>query len=677
MHVLEGAESRMRLTICLLVTVLMLSMCMIASLPAHGQEEQGDIATGPIDPAAGAWLTYRGERTVPDQPEPQVFSLRVEYAFPSEGPPDGKILDAKVSETNAAGQTVSANTYTVQTFDRFYRSQDGGEEGYWLYWLMSGLDEQDSASIENGTRLTVEEIQDFEFKGKLFEVVKMRGGGVELLVERRTGLVFRIAREGGDTLQVEDTNMLTQYSAWGYCMDESAVGNILDSLANDHPELVEVSSLGKSAKGRDIWGVHVTDFTSSETKSAVVIDATTEGDAPEGSAFLMDFLDELVRRAEDDETVADLLSRTSIYAVPLVNPDGLHRWLAMPSASESQVLGSQAPRNGNLVNINRNFDMKWEEGNRDPGSADFAGPSPFSETESQILGKLFEDVPANLYLSLHTGDDIINAPWNWSEQAASNPEAFFYESVLSDLSDVFTFPTRVGTPGAPFTGSSTDWAYEGNGASSPICFDLYMHRPSEEELEKLYEESPDESEAEEDGGMLSIYAAHRDAMALLMENIDSYLAVDIITPELRVEVNVPIDAVVEIQVSGKRALPDATARLILPEESALKFSSLAEKEVALGDLEPGSSVEATWNLEGKASGANTVTVVLTSSYPEYERIPGTYSAEMEISVSSQRTWLVLVLLSVMVLLVLFMVLLSMRKHHRASKEESSEESQGD
>jgi len=635
------------------------AMSMIASVPVCGQEEQGEVITGPIDPAAGAWITYRGERTVPDQPEPQVFSLRVEYAFPPGAPQDGKVMDATVTETDAAGQVVSSGSFAVQTIDRFYRSQDGAVEGFWIYWLMSGLAGEDTATVESGKTLTVDEEQDFDYKGNRFQVVRMRGDGIELLVERRTGLVFRIARDGGDTLQIEDTNMLAQYLSWWYCLDDSAVGSRLDDLANGHPDLVEVSSLGKSARGRDIWGVHITDFTSSEVKSSVVIDAATEGNAPEGCAFLLDFLEELVLRADEDEATAGLLSRLNIYAVPLVNPDGLQRWLAMPSPSESPLLSSQAPRNGNLVNINRNFDMKWEEGNRDPASADYAGPFPFSEMESQILGKLFEDVPANLYLSLHTGDDLINAPWNWSEEAASNPEWSFYESVLAELSDVFPYPTKVGTPGAPFTGSSTDWAYEGNGASSPICFDLYLHRPAEGEI------------AADDGGLSSIYAPFQEAMSILVENLQSYLAVDIIAPELRVEVNVPIDAMVEIQVNGKRALPDARARLILPEDSGLKFSSMAEKEVELGDLAPGSSVKVTWSLEGKASGSNMATIVLTSSYPEYERIPGTYSTEMEISVSTQRTWLVLVLLSIMVLLVLFMVLLSMRKHHRASKEEEA------
>jgi hypothetical protein len=649
-----------RAATCLLLTAALLALSLFPTVRAHGQAEEQDIATGPIDPAAGAWITYKGERTVPGQPEPQLFSLRIAYDFPSSEPRDGKVLDATVTESDAAGKVVSSRTFKLQTIDRLYRSQDTGEEGYWKYWLMPGLDKDGTASIDNVKKLAAEEIQDFDYKGNRFQVARMRGEGVELLVERNTGLVFRIAHDGGETLQIEDTNMLAHYSAWGYCQGYAAAKSRLNALASEHPDLVEVSSLGKSAKGRDICVAHITDFTSKEPKSSVVISAAMEGDAPEGGAFMLDLIEDMVKRAGEDETAAGLLDRLNIYVMPLVNPDGLQRWLAMPDSAESQLLSSQAPRNGNLVNINRNFDIKWEEGNRDPDAAEFAGPSPFSETESQILGKLFEDVPADLYLNLHTGEDLINSPWNWSEQAASNPEWSFYEGVMSELADVFPYPTRVGAPEVPFTGSSTDWAYEGNGASSPVCFDLYMHRPSESEA------------YEDDGSLLDVYGPFREAIFLLMENLQSYLAVDILAPELRAEVNVPIDAVVKIQVSGKRALPNARVRLILPDEGGLKFSSMAEKEIDVGDLQPGSSVKLTWNLEGKISGSNTAAVVLISSYPEYEHIPGTYGAEMEITISTQRTWLVLVLLSAMVLLVLGMVLLSMRKYHRTSQQGSEE-----
>lgn len=623
--------------------------------PARGQEAQEGKETGPIDPTAGAWITYRGERTVPGQPEPQAYSLRVSYGLPPETSQYGKLVMATETQFDASGRATGERTLILQTADRLYRNADGTEEGYWIYWLPPGLEKDDAAAVESSVKLTADEVQDFDFKGERFQVLRMRGGGIELLVERRTGLVFRIAREGGETLGIEDTNMLANHRAWDYSPDDAEVGRRLQELADEHPNLVEVSSVGRSANGRNIWLVHVTDYTSSEMKSNVILDAATEGDAPEGCAFLLDFLEEIVDRAAEDDSVASLLRGINIYALPLLNPDGVQRWLAMPDPAESLLIAGQAPRNGNLVNIDRNFDVKWEEGNRDPSAWDYAGPSPFSEPESQALRELFEDVPADMYISMHGGVDLVTAPWNWSELPASNPEKDFYEGILMDVSGYLPFPFRIGAPHTPFTGSSTDWAYEGNGSSSPICFNLYLHSPQEGE-----------------GDPLSSYSPHREAIITLMENLRSYLAVDISVPRLRVEVNVPIDAVVEITVSGKRALPNTRARLVLPEDSGLKFSSMADKEISLGDLEPGSTTRVVWNLEGRTGGSNTATVILTSSYPDYDKIPGTYSADLEVSISTQRTWLVLALLSILILIVLGIILLSMRKHRRLSGDQTQE-----
>jgi hypothetical protein len=318
-----------------------------------------------------------------------------------------------------------------------------------------------------------------------------------------------------------------------------------------------------------------------------------------------------------------------------------------------------------MVNVDRNFDIKWEQGVRDPASPEFGGPAPFSETESQALRKLFDDIPVDLCISLHTGEDLINAPWNWSQTSNANPEWSFYQGILSELSAFFPYPTSVGAPLAPFTGSSTDWAYEGNGSSSPVCFDLYLHELEGEPA--VAEEGEEETEDEDESSLLSVYAPQREAVLYLMENIQSYLAVKIDTPEPRVEVNVPIDVTVQISVSGKRALPDTKVRLILPDDSGLKLATMSEKEILLGDLEPGSTAEVSWNLEGKTNGTFTAEVVLTSSYPDYARIPGTYGTKMEIKVSSERTWLVLVLLTLLVLAVLGMILLSMRKHRKGEK----------
>ncbi|MDY6795169.1 MAG: M14 family metallopeptidase [Actinomycetota bacterium] len=652
-----------RLWVVLVISglLLMLALCP-ASIAQEEDEGSNDIRTGPIDPAAGSWVLYRGERTLPDQPNPQAFFVRVTYNFAPEIPQDGILLQADVEELDTEQRTVSLQSYTLQTKDRLYHNQEGQMLGFWPYWVPARPGIDDEITVEDEINLIVEEESEYDFRENKYTTELMRGEGIEVLAEKRTGLVFRMQRENGEKLEIEDTNMLAQYPLWGYYPDDVEVGERLESLAESYPDLMEASSLGKSMRGRDIWLAHLADFTSTEKKRSILLTAALEGNAPEGSDFLLDLLDELGERAQEDDEFAELLKRLDIYVVPLVNPDGLQRWLAMPDPAESAVFKNQAPRNGNLVFLNHNFDIQWQDGDKNPASAGYAGKEAFSETESQAIRDLLDDTPVSLYVNLQTGTNSLLAPWNWKTNSGSNPEKSLYESILSELTEIFPYPTRVGIPANPFPGSATDWAYEGNGASSPLCFNLGLARVPIEGEDG--EESETDLSKLEDRGSLEVYSPQKEALYHLMDNLHSYLDVDIITGEPRAEVNVPLDLDVEIVVSGMRALPNAQARLVLTNGSGLKLATLSEKDMSLGNLQPGSTYTVSWELEGKTSGTYIVEVIISSSYPDYENIPGTYSIQFEIVISSQRTWLVLVLLSILVLFLLSLVFLSMRKHQK-------------
>lgn len=647
------------------LTVLATIASGLCPQPARGQGEPPPPHTGPIDPAAGAWIAYRVERTEPDRTGPELFSLRVEYGFlPGEPLTEMSVLAGTV-ETDGQGRVTASRSFVIDTVDRSYTDRDSGEEGYWPYWLAPGLREGEMATVGDMAHLAAEEVQDYTFKGHKLRAVKLAGGGMEVLAEQRTGLVLQLKRDGGYALTIEDTNMLAQYPAWGYAPDASSLGESLSALEDEYPDLVEVSSLGKSSKGRDVWIARVTDFASEEDKLSMLLVAGMEGDAPEGSALLLDFLEEFLARARSEEGLARTLEGLNLYILPLLNPDGMQRWLAMPDPRESVTLENQASRNARLVNIDRNFDTRWREADRDPASADYGGSSAFSEPESSLLRDLMEDIGFDIYVNIHTGKDLVTAPWNWSENPSDNPESSFYREVLADITRDLPLQSVMGPDRPPFGGSSTDWAYGGGGASSPACFELHLRRPSLEG--GASGEGGDYSMTLEERGSISLYRPQVKALYRLVENLRSYVGVEISSPELGAEINVPVDVRVQVRVTGIRPLPDARVRLVLPDQSAFKFSGGSQKEVALGDLSPGADMEAAWSLEGKAKANEELKVVLESSYPEYERIPGTFTSSVSIRVSTQRTWIVILLLSVSIVILLAFIASSIRKQRRAEK----------
>jgi murein tripeptide amidase MpaA len=97
----------------------------------------------------------------------------------------------------------------------------------------------------------------------------------------------------------------------------------LRSVADRHPDLVELRSIGTSPEGREIWLAAVTDRSTGEAdaKPAYWIDGNTHAAEVMGSAAALYTIDYLVTHA-DETPLAELLATTALYIVPRVNPDG-------------------------------------------------------------------------------------------------------------------------------------------------------------------------------------------------------------------------------------------------------------------------------------------------------------------------------------------------------------------
>ncbi len=83
-----------------------------------------------------------------------------------------------------------------------------------------------------------------------------------------------------------------------------------------HAGRMKLSSLGQSVQGRDLWMVSV----GSGPKSIFYL-CRQHGHEPASTEGALAFLTALVK-AEDDSPLAVLLSRVTVYVVPMANPDG-------------------------------------------------------------------------------------------------------------------------------------------------------------------------------------------------------------------------------------------------------------------------------------------------------------------------------------------------------------------
>jgi murein tripeptide amidase MpaA len=103
-------------------------------------------------------------------------------------------------------------------------------------------------------------------------------------------------------------------------------------LAEAHPGLSELYSIGKSLQGRDLWTMEITnkETESADEKPGLWIDGNTHSGEVTGSAVCLYTVGYLLENYEKDEFITDLLDNTAIYILPRVNPDGAEIYLTQP-----------------------------------------------------------------------------------------------------------------------------------------------------------------------------------------------------------------------------------------------------------------------------------------------------------------------------------------------------------
>ncbi|HZT41834.1 MAG TPA: M14 family metallopeptidase [Chthonomonadaceae bacterium] len=98
----------------------------------------------------------------------------------------------------------------------------------------------------------------------------------------------------------------------------------LHNLAEFHPNLMRLESIGKSYEGRDVWLLTVTNFSTgpAEDKPAFWADGNIHATEVSASSACLYLLHKLATQYGHDPDVTRLLDTRALYVVPRVNPDG-------------------------------------------------------------------------------------------------------------------------------------------------------------------------------------------------------------------------------------------------------------------------------------------------------------------------------------------------------------------
>ncbi|GAA5848191.1 hypothetical protein JCM9279_000975 [Rhodotorula babjevae] len=252
--------------------------------------------------------------------------------------------------------------------------------------------------------------------------------------------------------------------------------DILVSLERAYPDWVRVISVGKSSEGRDIWGVKVTNHSSSAAAPNVDED---EEDADEGPAPLvfstssskrhkhkrsrkLGFVVSGTQHAREwiaastvlylahDLVAPDargktphhkLLNSVEFTFIPVVNPDGyVYSWDHDRLWRKSrQPVGSPSPSSSSTakacygIDLNRNWGKEFQRGTRpNPCSDSYPGREAFESVELQALKSylLDDENHVDAFFDVHSFGQMLLFPYSYSCDVRTADEENHYEAVL-------------------------------------------------------------------------------------------------------------------------------------------------------------------------------------------------------------------------------------------------------
>ena len=254
----------------------------------------------------------------------------------------------------------------------------------------------------------------------------------------------------------------------------------LEKLAATHPEIAELSSIGKSVLNRELYVMRISSPQKKikESKPGIIFMGLHHAREHLSAEIALALIRHLLENYGVDEKMTNLIDKREIFVLPMVNPDGAEFDIRGDSPYKwwrKNRQGKDSPRVYG-VDLNRNYGHRWggQGSSANPISETYRGPYAFSEPETQVV-KSFIEAHKNLkiLLSYHAFGELVLFPWGHTyDSIEDETDLRVHQTLAAQVAAMTGYTAQQSSDLYITSGDTTDWSY---GAEGIISFTIELY----------------------------------------------------------------------------------------------------------------------------------------------------------------------------------------------------------
>ncbi|MFW6176443.1 MAG: PKD domain-containing protein [Thermoplasmatota archaeon] len=280
----------------------------------------------------------------------------------------------------------------------------------------------------------------------------------------------------------KETKGTSPYPFQNHYPSLSELYNWYDTLEENHPNICNKTKIGESWEGRDLYVMKISDnVNTDESEPEILIDGGLHAREWSGPQVASYFMWRILNEYDTNDTIHWLVNNREIFVAPMLNPDGYYYDGNGDYSQRSywrKNRNDSTPTSSVGVDLNRNWDIAWSQGDDDAGSNTYHGEAPHSEYEIRNYTDWILSRDIQSYQNLHSYAGTLLIPWCHKDD--NSPHDSWYRSMADDMTSL---TTKMGSNnhysygqageeiGYNAPGGANDWVYNATGAHG-MCFEI-------------------------------------------------------------------------------------------------------------------------------------------------------------------------------------------------------------